>query len=83
MVPNAAIRNLIREDKIHQLYSQMQVGQTKFGMQTMNQALFGLLSKRIISIDDALTRSSDPEELRQMIANGGPPTTSPGASRRT
>ncbi len=37
MIPNAAIRNLIREDKIHQIYSQMQVGQAKFGMQTMNQ----------------------------------------------
>jgi twitching motility protein PilT len=40
LVPNAAIRNLIREGKIHQIYSQMQVGQGKFGMQTLNQALF-------------------------------------------
>jgi twitching motility protein PilT len=39
-----AIRNLIREDKIHQIYSQMQVGQAKFGMQTMNQALRQLLA---------------------------------------
>ena len=39
MVPNAAIRNLIREDKLHQIYSQMQIGQAKFGMQTMNQSL--------------------------------------------
>jgi len=36
MVPNAAIRNLIREDKIHQIYSSMQSGQDKFGMQTFN-----------------------------------------------
>ena len=42
MVPNAAIRNLIREDKLHQIYSQMQIGQAKFGMQTMNQSLCDL-----------------------------------------
>ena len=44
MVPNPAIRNLIREDKVHQIYSPMQVGQAKFGMQTFNQALAALLS---------------------------------------
>ena len=43
MVPNPAIRNLIREDKVHQIYSSMQVGQAKFGMQTFNQALAALL----------------------------------------
>lgn len=72
MVPNAAIRNLIREDKIHQIYSQMQVGQDKFGMQTMNQSLYSLFARRLISLDDAMGRSSDPDELKQMIANGGP-----------
>ena len=46
MVPNAAIRNLIREDKVHQIYSQMQIGQAKFGMQTMNQALCELYLKQ-------------------------------------
>src|SRR5207302_906542 len=45
MVPNAAIRNLIREDKIHQIYSQMQVGQSKFGMQTFNQSLASLIQR--------------------------------------
>ena len=70
MVPNAAIRNLIREDKIHQIYSQMQVGQAKFGMQTMNQALANLYLKRQISLDDAMARSSDIEELRNLIAGG-------------
>jgi twitching motility protein PilT len=69
MVPNPAIRNLIREDKVHQIYSQMQVGQDKFGMQTMNQSLFSLFSRRLITLDDALGRSSDPDELRQMINN--------------
>jgi twitching motility protein PilT len=71
MVPNPAIRNLIREDKVHQIYSQMQVGQDKFGMQTMNQSLFSLFSKHLISLDDALGRSSEPEELKQMIMNIG------------
>lgn len=70
MVPNPAIRNLIREDKIHQIYSQMQVGQEKFGMQTMNQSLFSLLNKRLISVDQALGRSSDPDELKQMMSVG-------------
>ncbi|MEI6306271.1 MAG: type IV pili twitching motility protein PilT, partial [Deltaproteobacteria bacterium] len=69
MVPNAAIRNLIREDKVHQIYSQMQVGQDKFGMRTMNQSLFSLFQRRMISLDDAIGRSQDPEELRQMLGN--------------
>ncbi len=73
MVPNSAIRNLIREDKIHQIYSQMQVGQQRFGMQTMNQSLANLFMKRQISMDDALARSSDTDELRQIIS-GGPTT---------
>jgi twitching motility protein PilT len=70
MVPNPAIRNLIREDKIHQMYSQMQVGQEKFGMQTMNQSLFSLVSKRLISLEDALGRSPDPDEFKQMMSAG-------------
>ena len=69
MVPNPAIRNLIREDKVHQIYSQMQVGQDKFGMQTMNQSLYSLVARRLITFDDALGRSSDPDELKQMINN--------------
>lgn len=69
MVPNPAIRNLIREDKVHQIYSQMQVGQEKFGMQTMNQSLYSLFSRRLITLDDAMGRTSDPDELRQMINN--------------
>jgi twitching motility protein PilT len=71
MIPNPAIRNLIREDKIHQIYSQMQVGQEKFGMQTMNQSLISLVSRRLISLDDALGRSSDPDEFKQMMSTGG------------
>lgn len=69
MVPNAAIRNLIREDKVHQIYSQMQIGQEKYGMQTMNQSLYSLFQKRLISLEEALGRSQDPEELKNMINN--------------
>ena len=71
LIPNSAIRNLIREDKVHQIYSQMQVGQTKYSMQTMNQALMSLFARRLITLDEAFGRSSDPEELRQMMVNAG------------
>ena len=63
LVPNPAIRNLIREDKVHQIYSMMQTGQTKFGMQTMNQSLFELYTKGYLSYEDAIGRSPVPEEL--------------------
>ena len=69
MVPNPAIRNLIREDKVHQIYSQMQICQDKFGMQTMNQSLAALYLRRLISHEMALARSSDQEELRTLIEN--------------
>ncbi|MCX7991191.1 MAG: PilT/PilU family type 4a pilus ATPase [Proteobacteria bacterium] len=68
LVPNPAIRNLIREDKLHQVYSQMQMGQIKSGMQTMNQALAGLLQRRLVSLDDAMTYSPDSEELKQLLS---------------
>lgn len=71
LVPTPAIRNLIREDKIHQLYSSMQVGQSRSFMQTMNQSLYNLLRDRQITLEDAMARSSDPEELRSMIQQGG------------
>ena len=71
MVPTPAIRNLIREDKIHQIYSQMQLGQTKFGMQTANQSLIALLQKRWITAEMAVEYSSDPEELKNMINQQG------------
>jgi len=80
MIPNAAIRNLIREDKVHQIYSQMQVGQSKFGMQTMNQSLLNLYTRRLITLDEALGRSPEQEELRQMLSNAG--AGRPGAPQR-
>jgi twitching motility protein PilT len=71
MIPNAAIRNLIREDKVHQLYSQMQIGQGKSGMQTLNQSLASLYMKKQITLEEAISHSSEPEELQQIIASGG------------
>jgi twitching motility protein PilT len=77
MVPNAAIRNLIREDKVHQIYSAMQVGQSKFGMQTFNQSLASLVQKGQITLEEAVGRSSDPDELRNILTSA----TRPGVNR--
>lgn len=63
MIPNTGIRNLIRENKIHQIYSSMQSGQGKSGMVTMNQSLMNFVEKGIISPDRALEYSPYPEEL--------------------
>jgi len=70
LVPNAAVRNLIREDKVHQIYSAMQTGQDKFGMQTFNQALATLVAQKQITTELAMQRSSMPEELQDMINRG-------------
>src|SRR6478609_2480747 len=70
LVPTPAIRNLIRDDKVHQIYSSMQTGQEKMGMQTMNQCLATLYQKRLITIEAAMEKSSLKDELEQMIARG-------------
>ncbi len=70
MIPTPAIRNLIREDKIHQLYSVMQSGQEKFGMQTLNQSLATLVKQRRISLETALAASSMEDELRDLVQRG-------------
>ncbi len=82
MIPNPAIRNLIREDKVHQIYSSMQVGQAKFGMQTFNQSLAALLQRRLITQDEAFGRTSDPEELRNILASGQGGVNVPGQQAR-
>ena len=88
LIPNAAIRNLIREDKIHQIYSMMQTGQNKYGMQTFNQSLATLYFKKLISLQIALSRSSNPDELQEMITRGAgalvqqPNTVAPGGMGR-
>lgn len=70
LIPNSAVRNLIREDKIHQIYSAMQSGQDKYGMQTLNQALATLYFQQQITLEMALMRSSLPDELNDMITRG-------------
>jgi twitching motility protein PilT len=79
LIPNAAIRNLIREDKVHQIYSTMQSGQLKFGMQTFNQSLATLYFRKEITLDLALSRSSYPEELQEMINRGAGIVTGAGS----
>jgi twitching motility protein PilT len=70
MVPNPAIRNLIREDKIHQIYSAMQTGQEKMGMQTMNQSLATLYQRKQVTIEMAMASSSNRDELQDLINRG-------------
>ncbi|MEX2270046.1 MAG: type IV pilus twitching motility protein PilT [Vicinamibacterales bacterium] len=87
LIPNTAIRNLIRDDKVHQIYSSMQAGQEKLGMQTMNQALATLVQRRMITRDEALNASSMRDELIEMMARGagvvpGAGLNRPGAPQR-
>ena len=70
LLPNAAIRNLIREDKVHQIYSAMQVGQLRYGMQTFNQSLATLVMKKQITRELAISMSSNPDELKEMMGRG-------------
>ena len=70
LMPNPAIRNLIREDKIHQIYSMMQTGQEKYGMQTLNQSLATLYFQKQITLELALQRSAIPDELQELINRG-------------
>jgi twitching motility protein PilT len=78
MLPTPAIRALIRDDKIHQIYSLMQVGQAATGMQTMNQSLAGLVLRRQITLEEAMGRSSDVVELQQILENATRATPSGG-----
>jgi twitching motility protein PilT len=79
MVPNSAIRNLIREDKIHQIYSMMQTGGDKYGMQTLNQSLAELYRRRDITLEVALSISSNEEELLDLVGRGRTAGAAPGA----
>jgi twitching motility protein PilT len=88
MIPTPGIRNLIREDKVHQIYSAMQTGQEKMGMQTANQSLASLHLKKMITLEHALSASSNKEELQEMINRGvgvvaGAGLGRPGAPPRT
>ena len=70
LMPNPAIRNLIREDKVHQIYSMMQTGQDKSGMQTMNQSLAALYQQGSITLETALQRSPNQDELKEIFERG-------------
>jgi twitching motility protein PilT len=83
LVPNPAVRNLIREDKIHQIYSSMQSGQEKFGMQTFNQSLATAYFQKLISMETAMARSSNADELTEMINRGASLLTRPTAAGTT
>jgi len=82
LVPNAAIRNLVREDKVHQIYSMMQTGQDLHGMQTFNQSLASLYHKRLITKELALQRTSNLNELRDLIDRGAGLNNGNGAQMR-
>jgi twitching motility protein PilT len=83
MVPNPAIRNLIRDDKIHQIYGAMQTGQEKLGMQTANQSLATLYHKRLITLETAMSGSSNKDELQDMITRGVGVVAGAGLGRTT
>jgi twitching motility protein PilT len=80
LIPTQGIRNIIREDKVHQIYSAMQTGQGKYGMQTMNQSLMDLVIKKHISAETAIAHSTVPEEMQAMIQKLGSP--GGGAARK-
>lgn len=71
LVMNPSVRNLIRENKLHQVYGMMQVGQDKSGMMTMNQSLLKLVLARRIEVRAAFNYSSDPEELDKLMKAAG------------
>ena len=66
LVVTPAIRALIRDDKVHQIYSSMQAGK-KFGMQTLNDALYALYMSREITLDEALRVTNSHDEFNRMI----------------
>lgn len=78
LIPNSAVRNLIREDKIHQIYSMMQTGSDKYGMQTLNQSLAMLYRKRQITMETAKSISSNIDELMDLIGHQTRPAVAVG-----
>ena len=67
MITNDAIANLIREHKIHQIYSTMQIGQNTTGMQTQTKNLINLINQGIISEESALEVAYYPDELKRQL----------------
>ena len=83
LIPTPAIRNLIREDKVHQIYGAMQTGQEKLGMQTANQSLASLHMKRLVTLETALNASSNKDELQDLIHRGVGVVAGAGLGRTT
>lgn len=71
LIMNSSVRNLVREDKLHQVYGMMQIGQDKTGMVTMNQSLLKLVLKRKIDVRQAFFYTTDPDELDKMLKSAG------------
>ena len=69
LIANPALQNLIREDKVHQIYSQMQLNQQETNMSTQTQELLKLLQSRVITKEDALKNSNRPDELNKVLKN--------------
>ena len=82
LILSPAIRNLIREDKLHQVYSMMQTGQAQYGMQTMNHALADLVSQKVIAWESAMELTTFPEELTKLLERSGRVRSSPLAQIR-
>jgi|ERR1035437_3207973 twitching motility protein PilT len=70
LISTAAIKNLIREEKVHQIYSIMQTG-TEYGMKTMNQSLAELYQKQLVTYNEIFARTSDSKDLQRIISTGG------------
>lgn len=66
LIPTSAVRNLIREEKEHQVYALMQTG-GEYGMQTMNQALYELYQKQLVTYNEIFSRTTDPRDLQQLV----------------
>ncbi|HKK07987.1 MAG TPA: ATPase, T2SS/T4P/T4SS family, partial [Gemmatimonadota bacterium] len=79
MVATPAIRALVRDDKVHQIYSALQSGK-KHGMQTLNDSLSSLYMQRQIELEEALRVSGDPTELQRMLGGPASSTSSAGAA---
>jgi twitching motility protein PilT len=76
LIMNQAIRHMIRDDKLHQIYGQAQIGQGRSGMVTMNQSLLKLYKTREISLDEARANSPDVEEFTSMLVAHQNPSSS-------
>ena len=71
MVPQPGMRSLIRDDKLHQIYAAMQMGQSESGNLTLNQSLMSLVKNGRITAETALIKSLEEAELKNMLKQEG------------